>query len=226
MKGNVQWHADMGITEEIEGIKRTRSDAIASELPIHLPKGSNRSSSIGQTVGLTRGRSRSGDSSTLTKPKIITTTSDQEKSRKTVQKEQEKGHLMDSNRTLSPPENGLLRSKSCESVPKAAAVENGFCVLDYSEPEDLETNGDYTVIIDECEGYLSDEDMQDDSYEVKDLIPSHQHIEEDTEDRKECSPSSVSLPRATLALVHAFHRRIECMMINGVDYPPGLFFVQ
>ncbi len=105
--------------------------------------------------------------------------------------------------------------------------ETDFCVLTYSEPEDLTTGGDYTFILDECEDYLSDEDMDDHSAEINDLTPLESpQVSCDGRESSLTMSTPINLPRASAILINAFQQRLENIMINIVDYPPGLFFVQ
>lgn len=123
----------------------------------------------------------------------------------------------------------IRRSRSFDDVlntrdspdRQVSPVDAEFCMLSYTEPDDVETGGDYTMIFDECE-YLSDEEGEEHSTEVKDLTP--QGAGEETGNcRQSCS---MTPPRATTVLINAFLQRIESVMVNGVHYPPGLFFVQ
>lgn len=124
-----------------------------------------------------------------------------------------------------------LTSLQCRDSPDRMTMpdeEPDFTVLSYLEPDDLDTGGAFTVIFDECDDlYLSDEDCVDDrSEEIKDLIPMDSC--QTSADGIESSRRSISVtpPRATLVLINAFLQRLESIIINIVDYPPGLFFVQ
>jgi hypothetical protein len=136
------------------------------------------------------------------------------------------GHVDDADlhRTLKGPESRNLkrRSRSLEDI-LTCQESSEFCLLSYTEPDDIDTGGEYTMIVDECE-YLSDEGDVEQSTEVKDLTPLGSCLGGERTDM--AAAACVTPPRATEVLINAFLRRIESVMVNGVYYPPGLFFVQ
>ena len=74
---------------------------------------------------------------------------------------------------------------------------------------------------------MSDEDMREQSDEIKDLTPfgSSRAVPDGGEAARLCV-TSITPPRATGVLINMFRKRLESVLINSVDYPPGLFFVQ
>lgn len=138
------------------------------------------------------------------------------------------GHtdIADIHRTLNGEVSCGLRRRSRSYEDMLTAEEPDFCLLSYTEPDESETGGAYDIIFDDCE-YLSDEDVADDhSTEVRDLTPmdSSYLIAEGVDGSR--VTGTVTLPRASTVLINAFQQRIESVMVNGVHYPPGLFFVQ
>ena len=102
-----------------------------------------------------------------------------------------------------------------------------FCLLTYAEPDDLITGGEYTFILDECDDYLSDDDIDDHSSEVKDLTPMDSpRLSTDGREGSWKGTTPINPPRASRILLNAFQQRLENIMMNIVDYPPALFFVQ
>lgn len=121
----------------------------------------------------------------------------------------------------------LRRSRSYEDISLRLCgdeLDPEFCVL--TEPEDLDTG--YTIIFDDGEIYMSDEDAADEpSLEVQDLTPlDSSQVSGDAVDRHRTRGRGVMLPQASLILIQAFQQRIESVIVNGIHYPPGLFFVQ
>lgn len=142
------------------------------------------------------------------------------------------GHadVADIHRTLKGEgSRGLRKSRSYEDILTAHrdSVEPDFCLLSYTEPDEIDTGGAYDIIFDDCE-YLSDEDIDyDRSAEVRDLTPMDpaEQVGEGV-DGSRMTGVSMTPPRASIVLINAFLQRIESVMVNGVHYPPGLFFVQ
>lgn len=162
--------------------------------------------------------------------------------------------IADLHKTLHAPAAGsLVRSRSSEDIsltsyhrlsgshapsqsppprPRATCVtlDQEFCELNYAEPEDLDTGEDYTLVFDESEEELSgsEEDIEDKSEEVKDLTPfdsGGMAAGKVGEGLQTKGTTSVLPPRATNVLINVFRQRLESVLINSVDYPPGLFFV-
>ena len=130
-------------------------------------------------------------------------------------------------RTAGSRGRDLRRSRSYEDISLRLCgdeLDLEFCML--TEPDDLDTG--YTVIFDDGEMYISDEDTADErSLEVQDLTPlDSSHVSEDMVDGQRMRGKGVMLPRASSILIQAFQQRIESVMVNGIHYPPGLFFVQ
>ena len=253
-------------------LKRTRSDAIASEMPHPLTR------KTADEDQLPRRRSKSGDSYTLSKL-LTTATSSKDKGQEVViirdggitepddvgmacggvanpdkRYQQCNGHGTDLGNLhrrikldVAPTRMSLVKSKSSEDIcssshpvpPTTNDVDHGisspdsqgteFCELNYLEPEDLDTGGDYTVIFDDDteDLYLSDEEqVEDRSVEIRDLVPlDSPRLSADLGGSGK-SLGSISPPRPTAILIQVFRQRLESIMINDVDYPPGLFFVQ
>ena len=83
------------------------------------------------------------------------------------------------------------------------------------------------MIFDDVEDlYSSEEEMVEQSDEIKDLTPFDSPSVANGGEGGRKSTSSIPPPKATSVLIHVFRQRLESIMINGVDYPPGLFFVQ
>ena len=239
--GAPQWHADLGILSSVrkEDMKRTRSDAMSSGNP---PQQGRKEKAKGEGI---RARSQSGDSITYSKMYKVKVSPEPERGDREdgvgeeggVPYAQTNGHTDGvTHRNLKGARSSSIRrSRSFDDVLSTARVsperpispeEADFCMLSYTEPEDMEAGGGYTMIFDECES-LSDEEGEDQSTEVKDLTPMDpsQSAGEGTDSYRLAS-CSVTPPRATTVLINAFLQRMECVMVNGVHYPPGLFFVQ
>ena len=271
------WHVDIGQWDELQ---RTHSDAICATSQVN---GHHRhAKEAGGVVDpFTRGRSHSGDSYTLSRPRKTSPTKDGDEgggkkagvaggdggkaSVKGVAKnsnakddiavrfEQANGHgddVVDLHHNQLNRKSVFRRSQSLEDVltalpascrDTAAATaatratgatgspsEVDFQIVSYSEPDDVETGGEYTLIFDE-----SDEDpSMEMSMEVRDLMPLDplQTPREGVDGRSGGGlgggGDSVTPPRATSVLISAFLLRLESVMVNGIHYPPGLFFVQ
>lgn len=148
---------------------------------------------------------------------------------------QANGHVdVDTHRTLKGAESHSLRKSQsfedillCRDTPdrQIPPEDAEFCMLSYTEPDDADTGGAYTMIYEECE--YSDEEADDHSTEVPDLTPMDpSQLAGDGTDSSRLTSTSVTPPRASTVLINAFLQRIESVMVNGVHYPPGLFFVQ
>lgn len=133
--------------------------------------------------------------------------------------------------TIAPLVNGTsnhsthLTKKASENVTTRDDAD--FCVLTYAEPDDINTGGEYTFILDDdCEDdYISDDDF-DQSMEIKELIPlDSPQMSSGVREGTWTKSTPISPPRASATLISAFQMRLEYIMINLVDYPPGLFFV-
>lgn len=239
-RGSPLWHADLGILDNLDELKRTRSDAMSTT-------GKSASHMKERADGFTtRPRSQSGDSAIFSR--LIKLSPEPEGARdvgdggvvkngisrhgettSTVREGryvQFNGHtdMADAHRILKEGDaRGLRRSRSYEDILDRSE-EPDFCLLTYAEPEDVDTGGTYTMIFDdECE-YISDED--DRSTEVRDLVPMYPAEQMEGVDSGRVASTSISLPKASKVLINAFQQRIESVMVNGVHYPPGLFFVQ
>lgn len=245
-----QWHADLGIlsSDRQEELKRTRSDAVSAGTP--GPHGK------GRTEGFTiRARSQSGDSATLSKLHKVDPECDggglgdggdakngnvggngESATAKAGKYVQANGHMdVDTHRTLKGAESHSLRKSQsfedillCRDNPdhQITPEDAEFCMLSYTEPNEVDTGGTYTMIFEECE-YLSDEEAEDHSTEVSDLTPMDpSQVVGEGKDSSRLTGTSVTPPRASTILINAFLQRLESVMVNEVHYPPGLFFVQ
>ncbi len=122
----------------------------------------------------------------------------------------------------------ILTASRDRSTPQPDEEAADFCLLSYPEPDDVDTGDTYDVIFDESE-YLSDEDVAEDrSMEVRDLTPMDplQMSEEGVDGARKSTPASITPPHGSALLINAFLQRLDSVMVNGIDYPPGLFFVQ
>lgn len=247
------WHADLGLVKELgpEELQRTRSDAIASEI-LHSPKKgdvilisprprSKSGDSLSKRTFLSvndeawRIRRERRDKNEAEGAKG-TTDRDMEDRLKCPDEATNSILQVNGYRTKQENMSDIRRSRSHEDIslshveegrPRANSQEEAdFCVLSYAGPDNLDTGGTYTVIFDESDLFLSDDEGMDDrSCEVKDLTPSRAD-KDSTDGGTRNRTSSVPLPRATRELLQAFQQRIESIMVNSVDYPPGLFFSQ
>ena len=134
--------------------------------------------------------------------------------------------------TLSAAENGgsLSAAKS-----RAHIGSDDFCILTYSEPDELNTGGDYVMF--ETDGDFEFSGGEDDdggaggsaSMEVKDLTPIDSSCRVGEELMREVGrkrSASANPPKATQPLLAVFQHRLDSIIVNIVTYPPGLSFVR
>ena len=221
-------------------IKRTRSDAIT-----HVP--TCLKDRVELRVESSRKRSNSGDSATLIhfarnandqddftrnvddQDGFTRNVDDQDESNETESDKKVQDFDVRNSQLTGDISLTDLHINDGQSEQSPPPDEPDFCILTYAEPCDSETGGEYTMIFEETDLYLSDDEdgIYEHSENVKDLTPldSSSMIPEGTETTRDRT-ISLPLPKPSPVLVHAFQKRIENVMMNSVDYPPGLFFVQ
>ncbi len=132
---------------------------------------------------------------------------------------------------------GVERAVESSSVEAHVDPENDsdFCILSYSEPDELNAGGEFVVF--EAEGEMEFSGGEDDMdgggndpthMEVKDLTPvdslgrrGEALIREAGRKRS----ASALPPKTTPSLLAVFQHRLESIIINIVSYPTGLSFV-
>jgi len=134
-----------------------------------------------------------------------------------------------------------LTLSAAERGNHAAAKSRGpigsddFCILTYSEPEELNTGGEFVMFENEGECDFSGGEYDDDgaggstSMEVKDLTPIESSSRKGEELMREVGrkrSASATPPKATQPLLAVFQHRLESIIVNVVTYPPGLSFVR